>query len=146
MTTPSKRKGDRAELEVAALLTGLLGIPVRRKLGAGRTDDCGDLDGLDDWTIEVKNRPGDIVRALREGLDDAAREQANAGTTFGVALVRRPGGRWVAAMSLEQFATVVRELLPDDGAVEVPDDVRCSGCGRPYSPGRECRIGGECFR
>lgn len=114
MTTPSKRKGDAAEREAAALLTDLLGVVVRRKLGAGRADDCGDLDGLADWTMEVKNRPGDIARALREGLDDATREQENAGTTHGAALVRRPGGRWVVAMTLEQFATVVRELLPAD--------------------------------
>lgn len=28
----------------------------------------------------------------------------------------------------------------------VAEDVRCVGCGRPYTPGRECRIGGECSR
>ncbi len=114
MPSASKTKGDKAEREAAALLSDLLGMPVRRKLGAGRMDDEGDLDGLPDWTLEVKNRPGDVLRALREGLDDAEREQANAGTTFGAALVRRPGGRWFVAMTPAQFATVVRELLPAD--------------------------------
>lgn len=113
MTSPSKRKGDAAEREAAALLTDLLGMPVRRKLGAGRADDCGDLDGIPGWTLECKYRPGDVARAVREGLDDATREQVNAGTTHGAALVRRPGGRWFVALTLEQFATVVRELLPD---------------------------------
>lgn len=48
-------------------------------------------------------------------------------------------------------------LTPDDvirggcrwspsGVVDVVEDVRCSGCGRPFTPGRECRIGGECLR
>lgn len=112
MTTPSKRKGDSAEREAASLLTDLLGLPVRRKLGAGRQDDCGDLDGVPDWTLEVKNYPNDIVGALRAGLVDAEREQANAGTTFGAAMIRRPGGRWFVALTPEQFATVVRETLP----------------------------------
>lgn len=117
MPSASKTKGDRAEREAAALLADELGLPVRRKLGAGRLDDEGDLEGLPGWTLEVKNRPGDVLRALREGLADAEREQANAGTLFGAALVRRPGGRWFVAMTVAQFATVVRELLDDgDGA------------------------------
>jgi hypothetical protein len=41
MTAPAKRKGDAAEREAAALLHDLTGWPVRRKLGAGRTDDEG---------------------------------------------------------------------------------------------------------
>lgn len=55
MTNPSKDKGDRAERELAALLTDQLGIPMRRKLGAGRTDDTGDIDGLPGWTTTVIN-------------------------------------------------------------------------------------------
>ncbi len=110
MTSASKRKGDQAEREIAGLLSDLLGMPVRRKLGAGRQDDEGDLDGIPDFTLEVKNRPNDVLRALREGLADVEREQANAGTTFGAALIRRPGARWFVAMSVEQFAAVVREL------------------------------------
>lgn len=88
---PAKAKGDAAEREVAALLADLLGLPVRRKLGAGRADDEGDLEGVPDWTLE--------------------REQVNAGTTFGAVLVRRRGGRWVAVMDLPGLATVMRELL-----------------------------------
>jgi hypothetical protein len=37
------------------------------------------------------------------------REQANAGTRCGVAFVRRPGGHWVAAMTVEQFCSLYRE-------------------------------------
>lgn len=106
MAHPSKAKGDRAELEVATLLSDLLGRTVRRKLGAGRTDDTGDLDGVDDWTLEVKSYR-DFATGIREGLADATREQANAGTPHGAALIRRHGGGWFVAQTLDQFAAVV---------------------------------------
>jgi len=110
MSHPSKVKGDRAEREAAIILADRLGLPVRRKLGAGRTDDTGDLDGLPDLTIEVKNYR-DLAAAIRDGLDDAEREQTNAGTPFGAAMIRRPGGRWFIAMSIDQFCTLYREAL-----------------------------------
>jgi hypothetical protein len=109
VTNSAKAKGDRAELEVSRILSDQLGTTVRRKLGAGRTDDEGDLEGLPGWCIEVKNY-ADITRAVREGLDDCSTEQANSGLPFGVALIRRPGGRWFAAMTIEQFSAVVREV------------------------------------
>jgi hypothetical protein len=108
VTSPAKRKGDHAERELAGILADQLGIVVRRKLGAGRLDDEGDIDGLPDTTVEVKSFR-DITRGLREGLDDSVREQANAGTTHGVAFIRRPGGRWFAAMTVEQWCTLWRE-------------------------------------
>lgn len=115
MAHPSKRKGDQAEREVALLLSDLTGFPVRRKLGAGAKDDTGDLDGIPDTCVEVKNRPGDPMRSIREGLAQLKVEQANAGCTFGVLLVRRRGGEWIAVMDLEQVATLLREAVtPDD--------------------------------
>ena len=108
MSNPQKAKGDQAEREIAARLEMLLGYRVRRKLGAGRLDDTGDLDGIPDTTAQVKNFK-DISRALREGIDGLAVEQANAGTTHGVLFLRRPGGKWVAAMTVEQWATLHRE-------------------------------------
>ena len=68
---PQKNKGDRAELEAAALLHDLTGYPVRRKLGAGRLDDTGDLDGIPETTIQVKDW-ADKVSAIRSGIDGAA--------------------------------------------------------------------------
>lgn len=111
MTSTSKRKGDAAELEIARLLTEQLGGTIRRRLGAGRRDDTGDLDGLQDTTAQVKNRPNDISRAIREGIDSSVTQQANAGTSFGVCFIRRPGGRWIAAMSIEQWCAMYRETL-----------------------------------
>lgn len=106
----SKNKGDAAEREVAKELADRLGLPVRRKLGAGRADDEGDLEGVPDWTFEVKNY-ANLADGISEGLSDLEREQVNAGTTFGACLVRRRGGRWIAVMDLDGLATVVRETL-----------------------------------
>lgn len=108
MTSPAKRKGDRAEREIAAILSDHLGLDIRRKLGAGRAEDEGDLHGLPQCTVEVKSY-NDVSRAVRDGLDDLEREQANAGTPFGAAFIRRPGGRWFVAMSVDGFVTMYRE-------------------------------------
>lgn len=110
MSNPQKAKGDQAEREAAAALTQLLGLPVRRKLGAGRADDTGDLDGIPDTTVQVKNYR-DLTRAVREILADLPTQQTNAGTTFAFGMARRPGGRWVVVMDLDQAATYIREAL-----------------------------------
>ncbi len=110
MSHPSKTKGDKAEREVAALISDLLGVECRRKLGAGRSDDEGDLEGLPGWTLEVKNYKS-ISDGVNAGLADCVKEQANARTPFGAALIRRPGGRWFVAMTIEQWATTVRETM-----------------------------------
>ena len=104
----SKNKGDRAELEIARILHDLTGDNVRRKLGAGRSDDEGDLEGLTDTTAEVKAY-ADVLAAIRDGLADLEREQVNAGTVFGVLFVKRPRSGWIAVMTVEQWATWYRE-------------------------------------
>lgn len=110
MTHPSKRKGDRAELEAAHILSDLTGFDVKRALGAGRAEDCGDLYGLPELTVEVKN-VANLATAITDGLNDAAREQRNARTPFGAAMIRRRGGTWFVAMTPEQFCTLYREAL-----------------------------------
>jgi hypothetical protein len=104
MTTPQKRKGDRAELEAAALLADLTGYPVRRKLGAGRQDDTGDLHGVPDTTIQVADW-SDALRAVREKPVGAERQREAAGTTFAGTMVRLRGGVWRVVLTPEQFAT-----------------------------------------
>jgi hypothetical protein len=113
MTNSSKAKGDKAEREIAGELAERLGLPVRRKLGAGRLDDCGDLDGVPSTCIQVKNRPGDPLRSIREILDELPAQRVNAAATFAFGLVRRPGGRWFAVMDLDQIATYIRETLKE---------------------------------
>jgi hypothetical protein len=108
VTNSSKAKGDRAELEVQGILRDLLGVPARRALGAGRADDVGDIHGVPDTVIQVVNRK-DVARGLREKLPESERQQAVAGATFGCSFVRMPGGRYVVAMTPEQFACLWRE-------------------------------------
>ena len=110
MTTPQQRKGNRAELEAARLLADELGLPIRRKLGAGRKDDTGDLDGIPDWTIQVASWT-DALRAIREKPHGAEQQRINAGTTHAVTLVKLRGGEWRAVLTLEQLATTIRETL-----------------------------------
>ena len=108
MTTPAKRKGDSAELEAARLLADRTGWPVRRKLGAGRLDDTGDLDGIPDSVCQVKN-DRDITRAINECLTELPAQQANAGADYAFGLVRRPGGRWFAVLDLDNLCALLRE-------------------------------------
>jgi hypothetical protein len=105
---PSKRKGDKAELEVQGLLRDLLGVPARRALGAGRKDDVGDITGVPDTCIQVVSYT-DIARAIREKLPETEAQRVRAGCTFAATFVRRPGGKYVVVMTPEMFATYVRE-------------------------------------
>ena len=107
MSNPSKAKGDRAELEVAKLLTDRLGVPVRRRLGAGRTDDTGDLDGVDNHIVEVKSY-ADVGAGIRSALGGLERKRTAAGVDNAVGLIRRPGGEWVAVMPLAQWCKYLK--------------------------------------
>ncbi|MGH9187596.1 MAG: hypothetical protein ACRD0U_17565 [Acidimicrobiales bacterium] len=115
MITAAKRKGDSAELDAARQLAERTGWPIRRKLGAGRTDDTGDLHGVPDTTIQVKHYR-DPARAIREGLAELRAQQANAGTPFAALLVRRRAGHWAAVMDLDQLAALLREATGPNGA------------------------------
>lgn len=109
MTSAARRKGKSGELDAAARLR-VFGWPVRRRLLQGRHDDCGDLDGVPFTTVEVKSRD-DLVGAVRDGLADLRREQGNAQTPYGVLLVRRRGGRFIAVMDLEQWAVMAGDAI-----------------------------------
>ena len=121
---PSKRKGDKAELEVQGILRELLGVPARRQLGAGRLDDIGDISGVPDTTISVANW-ADLNRAIREKLGPLEQQRERAGTTFAAMFARRIGGGYVVCMSVEQWATLWREAQPaapvDNGAPKDPN-------------------------
>jgi hypothetical protein len=110
MAHPSKRKGDKAELEVQALIRDLTGYPARRALGAGRLDDMGDITGVPDTVIQVVAYQ-DVVRAISEKLPETQRQQQRAGATFGATFVRRRGGEFVVVMTPAQWAQYVREAV-----------------------------------
>ena len=111
MANPQKQKGDRAEIEAAALLTDLLGLPVRRKLGAGRSDDTGDLDGVPGHVIQVANWE-DTAAAARVKPREAEQQRINAGCTHAASLVRFRGGTWRVVLTLKQWARYVACTRP----------------------------------
>lgn len=108
MTGRAKRKGDDAEREVQGLLRDLLGVPARRKLGAGRKDDIGDIDGVPDTVIQVANYT-DIARAIREKLPECEAQRERAGATHCATFVRRRGGSYIVVLTPDQWATLWRE-------------------------------------
>ena len=104
-----KAKGDRAELEAAELLTQLLGVPVRRRLGAGRQDDVGDLDGVPDHVVQVANW-ADTAAAARVKPREAEVQRSNAGAAYAATLLRFRGGIWRVVLTPEQWAAYLRML------------------------------------
>ncbi len=110
MTSPSKRKGDAAEREVERLLQDELGVPARRKLGAGRKDDMGDIDGIPDTVIQCVAYK-DIARAIREKLPEVEQQRQRAGATYSAVFARRRGGEWIVVMTPSQWCALIRETL-----------------------------------
>ena len=92
------------------IIHDLLGVPARRKLGAGRLDDEGDLDGIPDTTVQVVSRSTDVVAVgvVRKPLEAEAQSR-HAGTTFAATFLRVRGGIWRVVLTPEQWATLWRE-------------------------------------
>ena len=109
MANPSKAKGDRGELEAAAILTEALGLPIRRKLGAGRQDDTGDLDGVPKHVLQVANWK-DIASALRVKPKEAEQQRINAQAEHAATLIRLRGGEWRVSLTLEQWARYLQAM------------------------------------
>ena len=109
MANPQKAKGDRGELEAAAILTQALGLPVRRKLGAGRADDTGDLDGVPGHVVQVASW-ADTAAAARVKPPEAEQQRINAQADHAATLVRFRGGTWRVVLTLEQWARYVKQI------------------------------------
>ena len=107
-------KGQVAERELAAYLTAASPWLVDRMLRTGRADDLGDLTGIPDHTVQVKNYVN-IQRAVSQGLPDLARQQIAAGTRHGVLFVRRhgriTGPRWIAVLPVDQWVDLATRAL-----------------------------------
>jgi len=104
----AKAKGDRGEREAVTVLCQLapdLALPqARRKLGAGRKDDIGDLEVFADVTIQVKTM-SNVVAALRNAAAGAEEQAARARTTYQVGMAPIPRARatavrWLAATTV----------------------------------------------
>lgn len=110
MANSSKAKGDRAELEVQGLLRDLLGVPARRKLGAGRKDDCGDIDGVPSTVVQVANRK-DVAHAVRHKPLECEVQRARDGAVFAATFIRLRGGEYRVVLTPEQWAAYAREVM-----------------------------------
>lgn len=93
------------------ILNDLLGVPARRKLGAGRKDDMGDIDGVPDTVISVGNISR-LSAAIREKPKECEVQQQRAGALFGATFVRLFGGEYRVVLTPDQFATLWREAQP----------------------------------
>ncbi len=122
MSSSSKRKGDKAELEVQAMIRENLGVPARRALGAGRKDDMGDIDGVPDTAVQVANWT-DLSRAVRIKLPTLERQMENSGATHGALFCRRIGGHYVVVLTPEMWFALMREALE----LNVDDDIPLDG-------------------
>jgi hypothetical protein len=107
MANKPKDKGDRGELEAAAICAKLFGLPVRRKLGAGRQDDTGDLDGIPGHVVQVANW-ADTAAAARIKPKEAEQQRVNAQAEHAATLIRFRGGQWRVTITLEQWARYVK--------------------------------------
>src|SRR5262249_33109590 len=104
-----RRKGADAEREVVQFLRDHLGDHIVRSR-AGASDDHGDLAGLEDMVVQVKDWV-DTLAAIREGLRGAAEQKQNAGTMWAAVFVRRRGGRYFVCMSPEDWVSLYREAV-----------------------------------
>ena len=108
MVNRNKVKGDRAERELAALVSELLGVPARRALGAGRADDVGDVWGIPSTAIQVCDWQ-DVAQALRIKPVAADLQAVNAGVPFSAAAIRLRGGEWRFCLTPDAYAAMWRE-------------------------------------
>lgn len=111
MANSSKRKGDRAELEVQGILRELLGVPARRALGAGRRDDMGDITGVPDTVIQVAAWSHDFAYGVRRKPLECEEERKRAGATFAATFMRMRGGEYRVVLTPEQWAAMWREAV-----------------------------------
>lgn len=106
----ARKKGTAAE---SAVLTYLQeqGFPEAYRMVLSGALDKGDIGGLRDVTIEVKNH---AAMDLAGWLDEAQREAENAETAFGVVWHKRRGkghpADWYVTMTGKEFMMMLRAI------------------------------------
>lgn len=114
MSNPSKRKGSAFEVALRDYLNaaGVFRSPVQRAPSWG-TLDKGDLLNTGSFTVEAKAvKQIDLSRFV----DEAEVEAANAGTRWGVAVIKRRNHsieKAYVAMTLRTFTDILKELSPE---------------------------------
>lgn len=104
-----RAKGTRFESAVADFLRGA-GFPHAERRALNGAKDKGDIAGVLDVVIEVKNQSR---QSLAEWLDEALTERDNAGASIGAVWFKRRGkgsaGDGYVLLDGATFATLLRE-------------------------------------
>ena len=114
MTGKAKNKGDRAERDAAEYLSERLPWKARRKLGAGRLDDQGDieLEGCSDCVIQVADW-ADKSKACLVKPREVERQKWAAKAKYAVSMIRWRGGHWRMVMTVDQFAKLLTDAIDE---------------------------------
>ena len=110
MTNPSKARGTRWEVAVAAFLRDAGFDQVYRMAPAGEYD-AGDLGGIKEVAFECRDRNR---LTLSENVDDANDRAHNKGADYGVTVMKRRGrgaGDAYVAMDLATFVRLLQDLV-----------------------------------
>ena len=112
MTNPSKARGTRWEVAVAAFLRDAGFDEVFRMAPAGEFD-AGDLGGIPEVAFECRDRNR---LTLSENVDDANDRAHHKAANYGVTVMQRrgrgPGDAYVT-MDLATFVRLLQDLLKD---------------------------------
>ena len=113
MANPSKERGTRWEVAVAAFLRGAGFTECYRMAPAGEYD-AGDLGGIPEVAFECRDRNR---LTLSENVDDANDRARHKGSAYGVTVMKRRGrgaGDGYVCMDLETFTRILHALNADD--------------------------------
>lgn len=102
MGNANKAKGSAAERAVAAWFAANGWPDAERRYDAGRHDDRGDIRGVSNAVLEVKNHGRfDLAGWMRE----LEAEMENQGTDIGAVVIKKRGtgdvGQWYAVLPVE---------------------------------------------
>ena len=110
MTSASKAKGSKAELDVVKWLKEWFPYVDRRLAGA--TLDKGDISGIPGVTIEIKNH---AKMDLAGWLEELSTEMGNDNAWTGVVVHKRRGkgspAEWYATMPAQVWVDLLRRAL-----------------------------------
>lgn len=112
MTSPEKRKGDTWERSVVEYLKANGHRYAERAFGAGRRDDQGDVLGLPDVVLQVKNHHR---LELAEWVDQAEEQRARARADLAVVVAKRRGRPAADAYCILPLSALARLLADADG-------------------------------
>jgi hypothetical protein len=110
MAHPNKAKGTRAEYAVAKYLASN-GHPKAARSRSGWADDRGDIEGVTNLTVEVKDQRR---YDLSEWVKELAVEQRNNGTEHGTVVLKKRQssdvGEWYAIMPMTEFIKLFNKI------------------------------------